>query len=118
MKLNQKVTDYIGNATTEHMEILEKLRLLIHKSGNNISEDIKWGMPIFKESKEFSYLKANKNHVTLGFYEGTKIPDPNNLLEGDGKNMRHLKFKNIADIDKVGQKTIEDWLKITAKQTE
>lgn len=113
MNFNEKVTEYIQKASEEQRETLETLRYLIHNSDNEISEDIKWGMPVFKKSKEFTYLKSNKNHATLGFYEGAKIPDPNKLLEGDGKNMRHLKFKNSDDIDKVGKKTIEKWLKIS-----
>lgn len=40
-----------------------------------------------------------KDSVNFGFARGTSLPDPTNLLEGTGKNARHVKFKSAAAID-------------------
>lgn len=47
----------------------------------------------------FCYIATNAGHVNLGFPRGTSLPDPNGLLEGDGKAMRHIKFANPEDVD-------------------
>jgi len=43
---------------------------------------------------------AAKKHVSLGFYKGTKLPDPDGLLEGTGTKLRHIKIHAPKDIRK------------------
>lgn len=111
MNLNLKVTEYINSATSEQIEVLEQLRELIHKSVEGLSEEIKWGIPVFIKTKIFSYLRVSKNHIALGFYNIDRIKDSEGILEGSGKTMRHLKIKNKEEIK---EELIEEWLKITA----
>ncbi|HYD56710.1 MAG TPA: DUF1801 domain-containing protein [Burkholderiales bacterium] len=47
----------------------------------------------------FGYVNAFKAHVNVGFFLGAHLPDPAGLLEGTGKNMRHVKLGPGADID-------------------
>ena len=44
------------------------------------------------------YIGVIKDHVNLGFHRGTSLSDPNGLLEGDGKQMRHIKIRNMGDL--------------------
>lgn len=99
MNQNEKVTEYINNAPTEQVHLLETLRLLIHETIPETTEELKWGMPVFKKTKAFTYLRSSKNHVALGFYNIERINDPKGMLEGTGKTMRHLKIKQPEDID-------------------
>lgn len=46
----------------------------------------------------FCYIAAATNHVNLGFCQGASLPDPNHVLEGDGKAMRHIKFRSQQDL--------------------
>jgi hypothetical protein len=48
----------------------------------------------------FCYIATNANHVNLGFPRGTSLPDPNRVLEGDGKTMRHIKFASLGDVER------------------
>ncbi len=41
----------------------------------------------------FAYVDAFKAHVNVGFFCGAELPDPNGLLEGTGKFMRHVKLR-------------------------
>ncbi len=45
---------------------------------------------------------VGKKHVTFGFPFATSLPDPEGLLEGTGKNMRHVKLRTSQDLDKEG----------------
>jgi len=45
---------------------------------------------------------VGKKHVTFGFPFATSLPDPEGLLEGTGKNMRHVKLRTSEDLDKKG----------------
>ena len=111
MNYNPKVSDYINLAPKEQQEILETLRSLIHKSVAGTTEDIKWGIPVFKKTKTFTYLRFSTKYVTLGFYNIDRIKDPKEILQGDGKSMRHIKIYSKNDID---AKQFTVWLKTTA----
>jgi hypothetical protein len=38
--------------------------------------------------------------VNLGFYYGAQLLDPEDLLEGTGKKLRHVKVREIAEVDR------------------
>ncbi|WP_084182811.1 DUF1801 domain-containing protein [Nevskia soli] len=40
----------------------------------------------------FGYVNAFKAHVNVGFFRGAELSDPDGLLEGAGKFMRHVKL--------------------------
>jgi hypothetical protein len=48
----------------------------------------------------FCYIATNAGHVNLGFPRGTSLPDPNRVLEGEGKTMRHIKFRSQRDVER------------------
>ncbi len=48
----------------------------------------------------FCYIATNAGHVNLGFPRGTSLPDPNRVLEGHGKTMRHIKFRSQDDVER------------------
>jgi hypothetical protein len=40
----------------------------------------------------FAYVNAFTAHVNVGFFAGAVLPDPDGLLEGTGRFMRHVKL--------------------------
>ena len=47
----------------------------------------------------FAYVNSFTAHVNVGFFHGTVLSDPNGLLEGTGKFMRHVKLRPNDGID-------------------
>ena len=47
----------------------------------------------------FCYVNAFKAHVNVGFFRGAEIADPDGLLQGSGKFMRHVKLRPREDVD-------------------
>jgi hypothetical protein len=41
----------------------------------------------------FAYVNAFTAHVNVGFFQGASLPDPDRLLQGTGKFMRHVKLR-------------------------
>jgi hypothetical protein len=48
----------------------------------------------------FCYITTNAQHINLGFPRGSTLPDPNHVLEGDGKAIRHIKFASQRDLER------------------
>jgi hypothetical protein len=53
------------------------------------------------EDAPFAYVNVFKSHTNVGFFYGAHLDDPARLLEGSGKNMRHVKLKPGREHDAV-----------------
>jgi hypothetical protein len=49
----------------------------------------------------FAYVDVFKDHTNVGFFYGAHLCDPAGLLEGAGKNMRHVKLRPGREPDPV-----------------
>jgi len=47
----------------------------------------------------FAYVDTFKQHVNIGFFRGVGIADPEHLLAGRGKLMRHVKIRPGSALD-------------------
>src|SRR5262245_22358471 len=47
----------------------------------------------------FAYVNAFKAHVNVGFFRGAEIADPEKLLQGTGRFMRHVKLRPNSDVN-------------------
>lgn len=48
----------------------------------------------------FCHAVAYATHVNLGFNRGALLPDPNGVLAGNGKLIRHLTIRNEDDLER------------------
>lgn len=55
---------------------------------------VSYGFGRKKNAEAYLYLMAQKDRCNLGFYRGAALDDPGNLLEGTGKDMRHVKVRD------------------------
>jgi uncharacterized protein YdeI (YjbR/CyaY-like superfamily) len=73
--------DYIAKAADFAQPILIHLRQLIHDTVPHIQETMKWSMPFFDYKGPVCHIAGFKQHCTFGFWKGSLLPDPYNLLE-------------------------------------
>ena len=52
------------------------------------------------------YVSGHKAHANLGFARGAGLPDPDGLIEGTGKNLRHVKVRSVDAVDHPGLKRL------------
>ena len=55
-----------------------------------------------KAGGAFCHPVAYQNHVNLGFNRGAELDDPEGLLEGTGKLIRHIRIEKPATLRKRG----------------
>ena len=46
----------------------------------------------------FCHIAAYSQHVNLGFNQGANLADPQRLLHGTGKSIRHIKVRDAAGL--------------------
>lgn len=59
-----------------------------------------YGLGPKKMSEGYVYILPHTSWVNLGFFKGTDLPDPEGILEGTGKKLRHIKIHSTEDVDK------------------
>lgn len=57
-----------------------------------------YGVGPRKMSEHFCYIAVHTTHVNLGFNYGSELPDPEALLQGSGKLLRHTKITTPEDL--------------------
>lgn len=48
----------------------------------------------------FCHVVTYTDHVNLGFNRGAQLADPDRILEGTGKLIRHIRIRNHDDLDR------------------
>lgn len=59
-----------------------------------------------KLSDGFCMIPIYTNHLNLGFHKGTLLDDPQSLLQGTGKLIRHIPVKTTSDYTNKHVKTL------------
>jgi hypothetical protein len=93
-----------GTATTrtrpaeEDMELVaEAARKMIRRLGPELKTETKWGHPWFVGTDLVCLVGAFTHHTGIEFWRGSMLKDPRGLLEGTGKNLRHVKVRTTPE---------------------
>jgi hypothetical protein len=99
----EHIEAYVARGDPRLRRVARALRSLIRKSAPSLRECVNpWGVPTFEGNGPVCFWMVGKNHVTLGFMRGTSLEDPRGLLEGTGKNLRHVKLRALEDLERPG----------------
>ena len=80
---------------------------VMRERGNDVRELLHDGHPTAcVGDAAFAYVNAFTAHVNVGFFRGAELADPAQLLEGDGKYMRHVKLRPERDVDATALTTL------------
>ncbi|MEM8485043.1 MAG: DUF1801 domain-containing protein [Bacteroidota bacterium] len=81
-----------------HPETVEVVRL-----GDNAAS---YGLGPKKMSEAYAYIMPRNGYVNLGFFYGAILSDPDGLLEGTGKKLRHVKIRSLAQASDEATQTL------------
>jgi hypothetical protein len=87
--------------------VMKAVRALVKKTVKGNEEYVNpWKIPSFDSDGPLCCFLVGKEHVTLAFMRGAALPDPEELLEGTGKGVRHVKLRSVADVKRPGVKKL------------
>jgi hypothetical protein len=104
------VSRYISKNSPEIQAVLSSLRALVKEAVPDVVESFKWNIPCYELRGVFIALIAHRDHVNLEFHKGVSLPDPDGLLEGTGKRLRHIKIKVPAHLEQIGTATLKGYI--------
>jgi hypothetical protein len=65
-----------------------------------------YGVGPKKMTDGYAYIMPMRGYVNLGFYQGALLADPERLLEGTGKALRHVKVRSLADANRASVRAL------------
>ena len=72
----------------------------LRQCGDDVREILHDGHPTACVDKTaFAYVNAFNAHINVGFFHGAELDDPDRILEGTGKFMRHVKIRPEIGVD-------------------
>lgn len=90
---------YVEKKNPKLKPVMDAARALVRKAVPKSREAINpWGIPVFEWNGALCYLMVGKKHITFGFPRGASMVDSARLLEGTGKNLRHVKLHEVSDV--------------------
>lgn len=103
---NTKIEQFIAD-TSElnpvHGEIVSALRTVVREVNPDAEEGFKYGGIVFnRDSDLITGIFVRKAHISLEFSYGAGFDDPKKILEGTGKLRRHIKIRELGEIETKG----------------
>jgi hypothetical protein len=87
--------------------VAKGVRALVKKTVAGCQEYVNpWKIPTFDLNGPLCFYMVAKEHVVFGFMRGAMLRDPEKLLEGTGKYLRHVKLRSVADIRRAGVRSL------------
>ena len=94
-----RIDAYVAKKNPKLKPVMDAARALVRKAAPKSREAINpWGIPVFEWNGALCYLMVGKKHLTFGFPRGASMVDSAKLLQGTGKNLRHVKLREVADV--------------------
>lgn len=106
------VDQLLGSYDALIKEIALQARDLISKLIPKAEEKVYFGWRIIgfslngEMAGQFCSIGPGKKYVNLYFMQGTSLDDPKGLLEGTGKNMRHVKIREVSGLKNTALKEL------------
>lgn len=109
MPRSKEVEAWFARYENPMKEVVQRIRDIVLGADSRIAECIKWQAPTFTfEGNLASFFPKSKQHASLMFHTGARIPGRHPRLEGTGDTSRVLKIGSVpeanaarADIEKI-----------------
>jgi len=100
-------------------DVVLRIREIVLGADPRIEETIKWQAPTFMYNGNLaSFYPKSKEHASLMFHFGAKIPGKHRRLEGTGDTSRVMKITTVAEANKAKadiEKIVRAWCDWKAK---
>jgi hypothetical protein len=83
----------------EFRPVVAAIRSLMKESAPEAKEAISYGIPMYGLRKPIAWINPSKTGVTFGFREGAYFEDRYDLLRAVGKHARHVRMKNLDQVN-------------------
>jgi hypothetical protein len=105
---SKQITKMISELGDWRGQMVGRLRKVVLAAAPGITEEWKWGTPVWSQNGLVCAAGAFKDHVKLNFFKGASVPDPKGMFNSglDAKATRSIDFREGDKMDEAGLKTL------------
>ena len=89
-----------SNVLPEFQPVVAAIRSLMKEAVPDAREMMSYGLPMYIQRLTLAWISPNKQGITFGFMRGAAFDDKYGLLRGSAKHARHVKMKNLDQVNK------------------
>ncbi|MDB5184220.1 MAG: hypothetical protein JWN38_28 [Candidatus Saccharibacteria bacterium] len=100
MTAAQQIDSYVASLTDWRGECLRELRQLINDAEPSLTEEWKWGVPVWTSNGLVCAMSAFKSNIKLNFFKGSQLVDAAGVFNSglDSKDHRSI---NLSEGDRL-----------------
>ncbi len=104
---SQEIDKFINDLTDWRGKWIKQFRDLILKTAPEVTEEWKWGVPVWAYKGNVVASGVFKDHVKLNFFKGASLPDPKKLFNA-GLDAKATRAIDIAENDKIDMAALKE----------
>jgi hypothetical protein len=101
MATDKEINNFLDVYDPEVQAIAHELCRIVSDTAPDLKEEVKrgWKNITYSGKGVVCAVQPYSQYVSLHFYKGTELDDPNGVLQGGGKQLRHVKIPSLDAID-------------------
>ncbi|MEP6895114.1 MAG: DUF1801 domain-containing protein [Chloroflexota bacterium] len=101
MTPSQHIDNFIGELADWRGKMIARFRKMVLKAAPELTEEWKWGVPVWSFKGNVVASGVFKDHVKLNFFKGASLKDPKKLFNAglDAKATRAIDFAEDSKFD-------------------
>jgi len=104
---SQEIDKFIKELTDWRGKWIANFRTLILKTAPEVTEDWKWGVPVWTYKGNVVASGVFKDHVKLNFFKGASLKDPKRLFNA-GLDAKATRAIDISENDKIDEAALKE----------
>jgi hypothetical protein len=103
-----QIDNFIKEVGDWRGKMLTRIRSLVLKTAPEVTEEWKWGVPVWSYKGNVVAGGVFKDHVKLNFFKGASLSDPKHLFNAglDAKATRAIDIAEGEEIDEAALKAL------------
>lgn len=114
MTPSQHIDNFIKELTDWRGKWVAQFRKLILKTAPEVTEDWKWGVPVWSCNGNVVAAGVFKDHVKLNFFKGASLPDPKKLFNA-GLEAKGTRAIDIAENDTINEAALKELIRVAVE---
>jgi hypothetical protein len=105
---SKQITKMIAELGDWRGQMVGRLRKVVLGAAPGVTEEWKWGTPVWSQNGLVCAAGVFKDHVKLNFFKGASVPDPRGMFNSglDAKAARSIDFFEGDKLDEAGLKSL------------
>lgn len=107
---SEQISKHIAELADWRGKLLARLRKVILAAAPGLTEEWKWGTPVWTHKGNVVAVGAFKDHLKINFFKGASLPDPHGLFNA-GLDAKATRAIDLHEGDKINEAALKELIR-------